>query len=53
MPLADEIPAHPLIVVDKDATAELKVKTVNYFQDIDRAAQRLGMEQGIPAASAR
>ena len=39
---------HPLIVVDEEATGELKVKTVAYFKSIDRMATELGVEQGIP-----
>lgn len=42
-----------LIVVDEEATSELKVKTVNYFKSIDRQAQALGVEQDIPKPAAR
>jgi len=44
---------HPLIVVDEEATSELKVKTVKYFKSIDQSAQELGVDQKIPRASAK
>jgi len=44
---------YPLIVVDEEATSELKVKTVNYFKSIDRMAAELGVEQRIPRVEAR
>ena len=44
---------HPLIVVDEEATSELKVKTVKYFKSIDQSAQQLGVDQKIPRASAK
>lgn len=44
---------HPLIVVDEEATSELKVKTVKYFKSIDQSALELGVDQKIPRASAK
>ncbi|KZF22846.1 glucosamine-6-phosphate isomerase [Xylona heveae TC161] len=42
---------HPMIVVDEDATLELKVKTVKYFKSIERVASELGWGQGLPSAA--
>ncbi|KAF1814859.1 glucosamine-6-phosphate isomerase, partial [Eremomyces bilateralis CBS 781.70] len=39
---------HPLIVVDEDATLELKVKTVKYFKSIETVAKSCGMGQKMP-----
>ncbi|KAL0265217.1 Glucosamine-6-phosphate isomerase (Glucosamine-6-phosphate deaminase) (GNPDA) (GlcN6P deaminase) [Diplodia seriata] len=40
---------HPMLVVDEDATLELKVKTVRYFKSIEKVARRLGFEQMLPS----
>ncbi|KAK4077109.1 uncharacterized protein Triagg1_4076 [Trichoderma aggressivum f. europaeum] len=40
---------HPMIVVDEDATAELKVKTVKYFKSIEKVAMDAGFEQILPS----
>ncbi|KAK5995179.1 Glucosamine-6-phosphate deaminase [Cladobotryum mycophilum] len=40
---------HPMIVVDEDATAELKVKTVKYFKSIEKVAKEAGFEQILPS----
>lgn len=36
---------HPMIVVDEDATLELKVKTVKYFKSIEQVAASIGEDQ--------
>ncbi|KAF2843456.1 glucosamine-6-phosphate isomerase [Patellaria atrata CBS 101060] len=40
---------HPMIVVDEDATLELRVKTVKYFKSIENVASQLGFEQILPS----
>ena len=40
---------HPMIVVDKDATLELQVKTVKYFKSIERVASECGFGQYLPS----
>jgi glucosamine-6-phosphate deaminase len=37
-----------MLVVDEDATLELKVKTVKYFQSIEKVANELGFRQMLP-----
>lgn len=39
---------HPLIIVDEDATLELKVKTVKYFKSIEKVGDELGFRQMLP-----
>lgn len=39
---------HPMIVVDEDATLELRVKTVKYFKNIEMVANELGFQQMLP-----
>ncbi|KAF2645077.1 glucosamine-6-phosphate deaminase [Massarina eburnea CBS 473.64] len=39
---------HPLIVIDEDATQELKVKTVKYFKSIENVSSDLGFRQMLP-----
>jgi len=39
---------HPMIVIDEDATQELKVKTVKYFKSIEKVANELGFRQMLP-----
>ncbi|CAI6340590.1 unnamed protein product [Periconia digitata] len=39
---------HPLLVVDEDATLELKVKTVKYFKSIEKVGSELGFRQMLP-----
>lgn len=39
---------HPMIVVDQDATLELQVKTVKYFESIEMVANDLGLRQTLP-----
>ncbi|KOS17385.1 Glucosamine-6-phosphate deaminase [Escovopsis weberi] len=40
---------HPMIVVDEDATAELKVKTVKYFKSIEKVIKEVGFQQILPS----
>ncbi|KAI9766418.1 MAG: Glucosamine-6-phosphate isomerase 1 [Geoglossum simile] len=42
---------YPMLVVDEDATLELRVKTVKYFKSIESAASALGFEQILPSAA--
>ncbi|PVI01386.1 glucosamine-6-phosphate deaminase [Periconia macrospinosa] len=39
---------HPFIIVDEDATLELKVKTVKYFKSIEKVGNELGFRQMLP-----
>ncbi|KAF2280191.1 glucosamine-6-phosphate isomerase [Westerdykella ornata] len=39
---------HPMIVVDEDATLELQVKTVKYFQSIEKVIDGVGLAQKMP-----
>ena len=39
---------HPMIVIDEDATLELKVKTVKYFKSIEQVATEQGFGQMLP-----
>ncbi|KAH6329952.1 hypothetical protein HBI38_024720 [Parastagonospora nodorum] len=43
-----QLHAHPMIVVDEDATLELQVKTVKYFKSIERVGNELGFRQKLP-----
>ncbi|GAB0135766.1 Glucosamine-6-phosphate isomerase 1 [Epichloe bromicola] len=47
-----QLHAHPMIVVDEDATLELQVKTVKYFKSIEKVAREAGFEQ-IPPSKVR
>ncbi|KAK8194199.1 Glucosamine-6-phosphate isomerase (Glucosamine-6-phosphate deaminase) (GNPDA) (GlcN6P deaminase) [Zalaria obscura] len=40
---------HAMIVVDEDATMELRVKTVKYFKSIEKVAASCGMGQVLPS----
>ncbi|KAF1978509.1 glucosamine-6-phosphate isomerase [Bimuria novae-zelandiae CBS 107.79] len=44
---------HPLIVIDEDATMELKVKTVRYFKSIEKVANDQGFRQMLPRIKKR
>jgi glucosamine-6-phosphate deaminase len=43
-----QLHAHPLIVVDDDATLELQVKTVKYFKSIEQVSLSEGFGQTLP-----
>ncbi|KAL5389338.1 Glucosamine-6-phosphate isomerase 1 [Paraphaeosphaeria minitans] len=44
---------HPMIVIDEDATLELKVKTVRYFKSIEKVANEQGFRQMLPRIKKR
>lgn len=42
---------HAFLVVDSDATLELRVKTVRYFREIESVSEMCGMSQALPTAA--